>query len=92
MISRGFRVWCFSEWIKIARFLSSFLAGMMMDTPVDAPLGWSDFFGLGILHRKPKPRSQNKKRTKGVMVFFPPETKQAGPPSVLPRYLPMRLL
>jgi hypothetical protein len=65
---------------------------MMMDTLDEALSELPDFLGLGILHKKTKPRSQNKKRTKGVMVFFPPDTKQAGPPSVLPGYLPMRLL
>jgi hypothetical protein len=72
MISRGFRVWCLSESIRVARFFSSFLAGMTMDASVDAPLGWPDFFGLGILHKKTKPRSQNRKRTKGKIIFMKP--------------------
>jgi hypothetical protein len=70
MTSRGFSVWWFSDWIKNPRFFSSFLAGMMMDTSDEPLFGLPDFLGLGIFHKKTKPRSQKKKRRKGMIVFM----------------------
>jgi len=39
-----------------------------MDTLDKALSELPDFLGLGILHKKTKPRSQKKKRTKGMIV------------------------